>query len=312
MTRRSSFLALLMLIILAPEPAAGDDGVFRGTGGAVIASTSRSVRMTAEEVVLDLTETGVVHGNCTFVFTNAGGPESLLIGFPDRGRDIDDSPLPDSLASGPSIYDLLVSVDGQEVLTTLVPIERDGNISRAARAARLGGFSWVHTWPCFFDSMQTRILHTEYRHPTSIGIWDPCMLHYVLSTGASWAGPIGKALIRVVPGQLRLKNAYSPPNWIWTGTEYIWTAEDFEPDVDVLLSLQDPAAYVACLVDSWPRLRERVTARSPYDSGGLLSSCGPIRRQDFFQAVRAQLGDSLSDLRARLEDIYASENRSDR
>ena len=312
MTKRDCVLALLMLVILAPDRAMGDDGVFRGTGGAVTASTSRSIRMTAEEVVLDLNEIGVVHGICTFVFSNAGPAESLLIGFPDMGTEIDDSSLPDSSASRPSIYDLRVTVDGQEVVTKLVLVAGEGDISRALRAAPLRRFSWVHTWPCFFDSMQTRILRTEYRHPTSTGIWDPCILDYVLTTGASWAGPIGKVLIRVVPGSLRLKSVPSPDNWTWTGAEYIWTAENLEPKVDVHLSLQDPAEYAARLVGNWRRARDKEPTRSLYNSSELLSGCGPAGRQEFFRAVRAQLGDSVADLRARFEEIYASESHYDR
>jgi hypothetical protein len=303
--------ALLVTMVLAsavPGLAYGDDGVFRGAGGAVVASTSASVRMTAEEVVLDLQEPSVVHGTCTFVFTNAGAPESLLVGFPDSGTDIDDSSLPDSLASSTTIYHLRVTVDGQDVATTLVPLEGKGHLSRDMRGALPRSFDLVHTWTCFFDSMQTRILRTEYWQLTSTAVWNPCIVHYVLSTGGSWAGPIGKAVVRVLPGSLRFRNDCSPPNWTWTGSEYVWTAEDFEPETDIELSLQDPAEYAACLIQSWQRMRDDPPPRSPYDEGGLLSACGPIQRADFLEAVCAQLGDSLAYLRYRLEDIHASEN----
>jgi len=291
-----------MLTCFASLSALGDDGVFYGTGGSVVPSQSRSVVMVAEEVVLDITDPRVVHGVCTFVFTNTGAPESLLVGFPDMSAG--GTGLPDSM--GPSIHDLKVTVDGHEVVTKLLPMVDAEGISRGQQTL-WGRFDWVHTWPCYFDSGQTRVLRTEYRHPTSIVVFDPCIVHYIMSTGASWSGPIGKAVVRVMPGALRLKSARSPRGWTWAGTDYVWTSEKFEPEMDVDLSFQDPAQYARCLVRNWLILQAPDSLRSPFPPQDVLEDCGYLGRPDFFRAVCAQLGDSLADLRVKIEEIYASD-----
>jgi hypothetical protein len=293
-----------MLTLFASVPGHGDDGVFYGTGGSVVPSQSRSVVMVAEEVVLDIADPRVVHGVCTFIFTNTGAPESLLVGFPDMSAA--GTSVSDSLLSGPSIHDLKVTVDGHAVVTKLLPRAEARGVSRGQQTS-WGRFDWVHTWPCYFDAGQTRVLRTEYRHPTSIVVSHPCIVHYILTTGASWSGPIGKAVVRVIPGALRLKSESSPRDWAWTGTEYVWTSEKFEPETDVDLSFQDPAQYAQCLIDNWRRLREPDPLRSPPGPYDVLEYCGDLGRPDFFKAVCAQLGDSLADLRVKIEEIYASD-----
>lgn len=300
-------LALVLLILISTS-AIADDGVFLGTGGSVTPSQSSSVRMVAEEVDLDISDQ-FVRGKCTFVFFNDGPAETLLVGFPDHSPGGDD--ISENKRGRPSIYDLKITIDGQEVATEVLPVAKPTDTTQSAwPSRRIRYYDWVHTWTCDFQAGQTRILRTEYEHAMSTSVGDPCILDYMLTTGASWAGSIGKIVVRIRPGRLRLKTAYHPREWLWTGSEYVWTAENLEPTENINLSFEDPAKYVRCVIHNWNYMTGRTSEPSQiFEVKYASEGCGHLGRPEFFRLVCEELGDSLPDLRIHLEELYDSDNR---
>lgn len=300
-SRRGALVAMSLVLVLAACPVRADDGVFEGSGGTVSLSESRHVRMVAEEVVFDLTNPEVVRVACLFVVVNEGPADTLLLGFPDYWPSEDDD---SQMADGRSaIRDLVVMVDGVPVTTTAVPAAEAPTIL----GDRTPGVAWnvAHVWPCAFAPGQVRVLRTEYSHGYSIYIHASHVINYVLRTGASWAGPIGKVVVRIIPGELRVKEPNGPQRWERVGAEYLWTATDLEPTEDVWVGMEDPVQFARYLVSNWGwstsgnRPEDLAEARRALLESGTLQASRP----DFLAEVCEALGDSLPDLRAVVEEF---------
>jgi hypothetical protein len=298
--RAGAASALLLSLALASAPAPADDGIFEGSGGTVSLSQSKHVRMVAEEVVFDLTTPDLIRVSCLFVVVNEGPADTLLLGFPDFWpADDDDSHQADGRSA---IRDLVVMVDGLPVVTTAVPAADAPTIlgARTTRAA----WNVAHVWPCAFAPGQTRVLRTEYCHRYSMMVGVSHVVNYALRTGASWAGPIGKVVVRIVPGELRVKERYGLP-WERVGGEYVWTAADLEPTEDIWIGLAHPADVARYLEDHWRRSTSsgrpedlKAARRSVWETSMLHGS-----RPDCLAEVRDALSDSVPELRAFLEEL---------
>lgn len=300
-SRRGALVAMSLVLVLAACPVRADDGVFEGSGGTVSLSQSRHVRMVAEEVVFDLTNPEVVRVACLFVVVNEGPADTLLLGFPDYWPSEDDV---SQLADGRSaIRDLVVMVDGVPVTTTAVPAAEAPTIL----GDRTPGVAWnvAHVWPCAFAPGQVRVLRTEYSHVYSMMVGVSHVLNYVLRTGASWAGPIGKVVARIVPGELRIKERYSPQRWERVGAEYVWTAADLEPTEDIWAGLANPAQVARELAADWRHWMGDGRPDSLDNASRMVrdTSMLPGSRPDFLAEVCEALGDSLPDLRAVIEEF---------
>lgn len=291
--RRDGFVAMALILVLATCPARADDGIFEGSGGSVSLSRSEHIRMVAEEVVFDLTTPDVIRVACLFVVVNEGPADTLLLGFPDYWPATDDD---SQRADGRSaISGLVVMVDGVPVTTTAVPAAEAPTIL----GDRTRGTAWnvAHVWPCAFAPGQVRVLRTEYCHGYSAYIHASHVLNYVLRTGASWAGPIGKVVARIIPGEMRVKLRSNPQSWERAGEQYVWTAADLEPTEDIWVGLAHPAQFARHLVSNW---RWSVGADGPDAARRALRESGTLQdsRPDFLTEVCEALGDSLPDLRA--------------
>lgn len=298
--RACATAAALAFLALASGTARADDGVFEGSGGTVSLSQSEHVRMVAEEVVFDLTSPDLIRVSCLFVVVNEGSADTLLLGFPDFWpAEDDDSQEADGRSA---IRDLVVMVDGLPVVTTAVPAA-DAPAILGERTTRA---SWnvAHVWPCAFAPGQTRVLRTEYGHRYSMMVGVSHVVNYSLRTGASWAGSIGKVVVRIVPGDLRVKERYGLP-CERVGGEYVWTAADLEPTEDIWIGLARPGEIARYLEDHWRRSTSsgrpedlEAARRSVWETSMLHGS-----RPDFLAEVRDALGDSVPELRAFLEEF---------
>ena len=310
--RVKAYLSTVIVVLSISIVTRADDGVFKGAGGAVIPSSSEHVRMAAEEVVLDLTEPGVVHGTCLFVITNDGPADTLLVGFPDN------SPVPDEYRpaiAGPStLYDLEIAVDGVPVVTTEVPV-RDLVSTGFGEVVSRRAYNRAHVWPCVFTSGETRVLRTEYRHKLSSMSNATYIVHYILETGATWAGPIGKVVVRVQPGSMRQKEPSRDFEWFWTGAEYVWEASDLEPTENIMLCLDDPLVRARWLAGIWRNNESRRPAGAQRTPGKFAADyLHFLGTGDFFETVCAALGDSLPELRDNVrsarEEMLAERERN--
>jgi len=281
--------ALAVCCALAPGVALADDGVFCGAGGAVELSSSSHVRMVAEEVVFDCTDPKLAHVSCLFVVVNEGPADTLLIGFPDYWPNTQDDR---SIGDGASaLRDLLIMVDGETIIPEAKPVV----------SAPAGSWNQAHVWTCTFAPGQTRVLRTEYRHVYSATTSASHVVDYILKTGATWAGPIGLVVLRIKPGELRLKEPGYPPKWDYTDGEYHWRTTNLEPTQDIFVGMGSPRQYADHLIGFWSHTRDSDDARREVREFGFLHSSAP----EFLDEVLAALPDSLPRLRRFLEDLSA-------
>ena len=284
-----SRLEIVLVAILAATGALADDGVFCGAGGAVELSSSSHVRMVAEEVVFDCTDPKLAHVSCLFVVVNEGPADTLLIGFPDYWPDTQDDR---SVGDGASaLRDLLIMVDGETIIPEAKPVV----------SAPAGSWNQAHVWTCTFAPGQTRVLRTEYRHVYSATTSASHVVDYILKTGATGAGPIGLVVLRIKPGELRLKEPGYPPKWDYTDGEYHWRTTNLEPTQDIFVGMGSPRQYADHLIGYWSHARDSDDARREVREFGFLHSSAP----EFLDEVLAALPDSLPRLRRFLEDLSA-------
>lgn len=296
---------LAALVALTAASAAADDGVFEGSGGAVVLSRTYNVRMVAEEVVFDLSEPEVIRVSCVFVVINEGPEDSLFVGFPDYWPDPDDG---SHLADGSSaISDLRIMVDGLPVETLAMPVaEAPGVMGPLMGPTR--PYNQAHVWPCTFAPGQTRVLRTEYKHVYSANTEASHVISYVLRTGASWKGPIGQVVLRIKRGALRLKCPWYPSDWVLAGDEYVWSAARLEPDRDIFVGMEDPAAFAGHLVGQWRWITTSPEGEDPEIPRKYLRDAlargNP--RPEFLTEVCGALGDTVPDLRRAMEELMAA------
>ena len=284
-----SRLEIVLVAILAATGALADDGVFRGAGGAVELSSSSHVRMVAEEVVFDCTDPELAHVSCLFVVVNEGPADTLLIGFPDYWPDTqDDSTIGDGASA---LRDLLIMVDGETIIPEAKPV-----ISAPA-----GSWNQAHVWTCTFAPGQTRVLRTEYRHVYSYTTSSSHVIDYVLKTGATWAGPIGLVVLRIKPGDLRLKEPGYPSNWDYTDGEYHSRATNLEPTRDIYIGMGSPRRYTDHIMGTWRYLHGTDDALREIRESVYMNGSTP----EFLDEIRAALPDTVPELRRLVEEITA-------
>jgi hypothetical protein len=199
MSPRALFLILAAGWVgaLAPTARANDSALSYG-GSPRPLDSHPTVSMKSELIKMVVGER-VVTVDCRFVFENHGGTCKVRMGFPDQGRGAAD---PDE--EGPKnpptgTFNSFKSwVGGQPVKTTV------------ARAAHSGNFWHVKTvtFPGH-GTLEVRDIYTV-DVGNSVGFEVPCSVQwtsYLLHTGASWHGNIGRSEIVV---EFRRKGVKSP------------------------------------------------------------------------------------------------------
>jgi hypothetical protein len=209
-----------------PVTAAGDDGSVSTVGGAVrLMKTRSSVRMVSETVKARV-ESDLVRVDCEFVMMNDGPADTVLVGFPDGSMG--------PYGGGGEEYEIESFrswVDGVEVKCQRAP-DADG-------VDALVGSWW--TKRVVFPAGAVRRLRNRYAVSPS---WHPMgpdaegsdstaghrVFRYILWTGASWKGTIGRAGIVATLDGIPLERVVTiSPKARRAGRSFHWTFHDFEP-----------------------------------------------------------------------------------
>ena len=155
--------------------------------------------------------------NCTFVLHNTGKATSVLIGFPESGGGAIEVP-----TTGFQYFRSYV--DGKRVQVRVQePKLRDMGYSR-----------WylkrVH-----FGTGQTRVIRNVYRAPLGAVSNGEKFFHYILVTGASWKGKIGRSDIIVDLSALGSVTDLSirPAGYRRANNRIAWRFENYEPNEDI-------------------------------------------------------------------------------
>ena len=188
-------LAAIALITTSMPALANDGGIAYG-GSPGLLTGHPSVSMTSEKILLVVGDKDV-RVECDFVFTNSGKACSVRMGFPDEGygsadpdegRSSDD----DFMKSPPqtTFTSFKSSVNGKPVATKLIRADKAGH--------------YWHTKTVQFQANQVLKIRDVYTQPVGGGIamvggktGTVAEVGYILHTGASWHGLIGRSEVNV-------------------------------------------------------------------------------------------------------------------
>lgn len=190
------FAAVLIGVLtgLAAD-ATANDGRLASGGSPELLKGHPSVTMTSEFITITVNDDGV-DVNCNFVFTNHGPACTVRMGFPDRGvGSLDPDEDEDSTAvlkTPPSTtFDFFRSyVDGHRVKTKLIRGSGEGEYwhTKSVRFAAHGVRRVRDVYSQRVGGGLT-VIGGRYARSSEIG--------YILNTGASWHGSIGRTEIVV-------------------------------------------------------------------------------------------------------------------
>lgn len=194
-----------------------NDSAVVGVSGVIKPMESHpSIVLRSHVVKIKLTPTHA-DVDCTFVLHNTGKATSVLIGFPESGGGAIEVP-----TTGFQYFRSYV--DGKRVQVRVQePKLRDMGYSR-----------WylkrVH-----FGTGQTRVIRNVYRAPLGAISNGEEFFHYILVTGASWKGKIGRSDIIVDLSALGSVTDLSirPAGYRRANNRIAWRFENYEPNEDI-------------------------------------------------------------------------------
>jgi hypothetical protein len=238
---RYSFVVLLLLGLICPV-AADDAAVFCDSGTVkLIKPEHSSIRMLWERVDARLTGSA---GNgyeakvrCEFVFRNEGSATTVQIGFPEVGGGSDEQSF-----GSTQMISFRSWVDGVPITTRYVR-ERKG----------YGDYSAWHIKPVHFRAGQTVTVVDEYVTPyywQRPEVW----FYYILRSGSSWKGKIGKATITVDTSTVARDFAHCsawPKGYRRHANKYTWVLRNFEPKKDISVGLLCSPLINCSSMDLW-------------------------------------------------------------
>jgi hypothetical protein len=213
-------ILLLLGTLLASGVVWADDSATTGLTGTVkVMDAHPSVRMVSEAVHIKLPDAVV---RAEFVFRNEGPATTVRMAFPEEGGG--DTSAPKKLTSHFSYFRSYV--DGKRFRVTKVVDEKHT------------GEGQYHVWwtkTVKFAKHQTRRVVCEYKGGGSDSTGGSRGFGYTLVTGASWKGPIGRAVITCDVSGL---NDYSrihfgPKGYKRHGNIVTWDLRNFEPKEDI-------------------------------------------------------------------------------
>jgi hypothetical protein len=187
------YLRMLLLLIASLSfagKAAADDGGITFGGSPHLLKGHASVSMRSEAVDIDIHDK-VVKVDCRFVFHNSAKTCKVRMGFPDQGLGAEEPYQGEPVPTGPGLKAAFLSYDswvnGKKVGTKLVPTD-DRSL-------------YWHTKEVTFKGGSDCLIRDSYTLTPGSQVTSENGLYrqtsYVLHTGASWHGPIGKALVTI-------------------------------------------------------------------------------------------------------------------
>ena len=194
---RNNFLSpisVLLMCAIIPPARANDGGIAYG-GSPGLLHGHPSISMTSERILLAVGEKEV-HVECNFEFTNSGKACTVRMGFPDEGYgafDPDEENASDNLMQTPArttFTSFKSYINGKQVATKLIRADKPGH--------------YWHAKTVQFAANQTLKIRDVYIQRIGGGIATVAgktgsvkEVGYVLHTGASWHGPIGRSEVTV-------------------------------------------------------------------------------------------------------------------
>jgi len=208
-------IALAGFSLTIPLPAArADDASLGAVGYGVVPLNNDQVTMAAERVEAEM-RGDQAWVTCTFTFHNTGAAAEVLMGFPQAQA---------SAGEASQLLDFRAFVDSEQVPVTFRP---------NAQPQGEWDYAGWHSFTVPFAAGQIRTVRNTYHGRLTLQSDGGRVFEYVLHTGATWLGPIGRAdvVVRwqrdrdVLPETL----SASPAGHIQGRHELRWHFTDLEP-----------------------------------------------------------------------------------
>lgn len=227
-------LVLCMAISCFPAAAKADDSsLIGGTAGTVYPIYDTQVEM--EEEIIDITvRDGCSYVSCQFFFHNTGDKTKLLAGFP-TGHHYNE---PQQEYEGPEdeyVTDLnwfRTFIHGKRV-----PVKIKSGLKPEGNNADELYFPQWYTWSMTLKKDERlKVVNKYWAVNTQPVPGYSEEINYVLRSGSTWKGPIGKVTVRMkfegynVAG---IEFEQMQPSYIKQDGTIVWTAENIEPQEDI-------------------------------------------------------------------------------
>lgn len=208
----------LLLIVISSSSILANDAAVSGIGGTVeLMDEHPTVVMESERVEIGV-KSDLVDVTTSFVFRNEGPPVQVKMGFPERGW---------GEARKPEFKSFEAWVDGKPVKVDTTAWEDTGvRWSRWRMKTVSFGFN------------QRREVANHYTASTGRVTDGSKFVTYILTTGKSWKGPVGKADVVIDISDISDYQTIrrSPEGYVRDGNLIKWHFESFEPESEINLS----------------------------------------------------------------------------
>lgn len=240
-------LAVCLTIAVFPLTVLANDSTLGGTGMTVYPIYGTDVVM--EEEIIDITvKDGRSYVNCQFFFHNTGEKTELLVGFPtqypgwyESQEDFDKEKEEDYYADShvTELHRFRTWVDGKQAKVTVKKgLKPEGN-----NTGELYFPQW-YTWTMTLEAGERVKVVNTYWAENSYGGENWESSRYILRSGATWKGPIGKVTVRMHMSELqRIDASFRGPDYGGILPSYleddgtvVWKAENIKPTQDVQAS----------------------------------------------------------------------------
>lgn len=288
-THRSSkpaAIALAFAVALGLAPPASADPHPMTVGGGVAPRGPVAVAVTREELTIDA---GLDHADVRAVLDleNRGPARDLLVGFPcARGERA-------GVVELDCATPIRVAVDGRPVVLRRVAVGQGGEWTWPMQLAQ-GAKPRVEV------RYRARLANDRYSH----GAFGMLALHYRLTTGADWLGPIGQLTmtVRVPSDAIAL---VGPAGHVRTPHQIRWTLKDYEPAADVAVVFVPRSLERLARLEAQLRARDlptRETARlAILDLTRQLPGCASEMREVLAVTLHGPEGAELAEQLNRLD-----------
>ncbi|MCL4424253.1 MAG: DUF4424 domain-containing protein [Firmicutes bacterium] len=215
-------LFLILLLMFANAVAWADDASLGRRGEAVRLLNNDQVAMVEERVALSLEGLSRTRVDATFVFRNTGPACRVLMGFPEGVPETERKNFGDDLG----LHDFKTWIDGQSI-----PAEREKGSPPGQDSGRAKQYPYWWTWELPFGVREAHQVRNSYWVKNHSWSNSSVLTGYVLETGASWKGSIGKVRVsldlgRILPFQLE---RVTPIGYRFEDGKLVWEWTELEP-----------------------------------------------------------------------------------
>lgn len=218
-----------------PGVARADDANAGRDIDGVYTVESLDVEMLSENITIEIftlkdAPASAVHSRvrCEFVCRNrTDKPLDVLMAFPAEL-------VPQEFQGEWTVQDFMAFLGETELPVALEPASAGPSGGDPPYAQSYA--SWYTFTVPFAPGEERTVVNTYWVRNTYNSIGE-AWVNYILKTGATWSGPIGKATVTVLLGPLGPQHIlnYAPSDWRFApdGRSLVWQRENFEPDFDL-------------------------------------------------------------------------------